>query len=256
MYGEVMFGVCAFALAAVIAGIIFSRILGAYIEGSISGLHCIIVGGLFIGLLICIIMSPASPVNLVYAAIILLIFIALPILRSLSDRKDTHDYYDEKIRAYRAAMEADPRNMAARERLVEALYKQGLLNEAIVVCEELVLRDPANREAEYRLRLLKEEETERISPRKLCPSCGHANAPDRTHCENCEGLMSVSSEFVKWLAHGGAKKITWSSAIALGIVACVGTVLSILSVPGRIVFVALTLLIVIGAEYLYMLRNW
>jgi ribosomal protein L40E len=254
--GTVMIGVSAFAFFAVIAGILFHRILGADIEGSISALHCIVVGGLFIGLMVSIIMTPKSPSYGLVAILILLVFVAIPIVTSLGEKKDTKDFYDERILKYQEAIDRDPRNLAAREKLVEAYHKLGRLQEAVAICEQLVLLDPHNKEMAYRLRLLREESEERISPRKTCPSCGHRNPPGRTHCEQCESLMSVGGEFRKWLAQGGLKRITWSFAVSMGVVALFGVIMAMLMVPGRIVFVALLLLVVITAQYIYIMRQW
>jgi hypothetical protein len=214
------------------------------------------MGGLFIGLMICIILSPTAPAIALVAVLIVLVFIAVPIITSRLERNANADFYDEKISGYRAALEVDPRNLGARGKLMDTYYTLGMLDEAIAEGEEILRLMPDDRQVAYRVRLMKEDREEKICPPRTCPSCGHRNPGRRTRCENCERTLSVASEFKQWLVEGGLKKLTLSSALSIGIIALIAAGLSLLSVPGKIAFIALALIIVISAEYAYITRQW
>lgn len=243
------------ALAGIIAGILFNRILGAFIEGSISGLHCVIIGGLFIGLVCCIVISPLSRVALTSAILIICLFIAMPLWRSHADKVDTKTFYDDRMNQYREAIQKDPRNLAARERLAETFYKLGRLDEAIAEYTELVRIAPNASQEAYKLRLLIEEKAQHQSPPVTCPNCGHANPSQRRTCEQCESSLSVSTELVRWLLAGGLRQVVISTSIGVAAITLVGIILSVLAVPGRIALIAFTGFVLLSAELIHIIRQ-
>lgn len=244
------------ALLGIIGGMILHRIVWAYMEGAIGGTQFIVIAGLLIGLLICIITAPTMPLMGVVACIIVAIFIAIPIVTSRLEKREMRVFYDDKLQSYRANIEKDPRNLAARSKLADALYDMGRLNEAVAVQEELLRLNPKDREVEYKLRLMKEEIDEKVCPPKTCPSCGHKNPGLRCTCESCESSLSAVSEFKRWLMAGGGVQISRSWTITMLIIGVVACILDILAVPFRIALIALTLIIVISAQYLYIARRW
>lgn len=256
MFGQVTIGVCAAVFAMIIAGLIFHKILGAYIEGEIGGLECIVMAGLFVGLVLCIITAPESPRNGLIGFITLLAVAGIPAGKWYLNRKSTKVYFDERIDGYQSAIMNDPGNLAAREQLAEAFYELGRLTESIAQYTLLLEQSPKNREAAYRLRYIQRELSERVASARVCPSCGHNNPGDRTKCESCEGDLSVMTQTRKWLVSGGAKQITKSYTIGVGVIVLVAAMLTLFSSPGLFIVVGLAVIIFLIAQLVVMYMNW
>ena len=235
----------------IIAGILFHGILGWYVDGTIGGFECTLMAGVYIGMVLSIITLNILPAVLLLAVLIFLL--ALPKIRG---RRMITALHDEQIERFRLAIESDPGNFAARGRLAETLYKKGRLDEAIAEYSELIKRSPESREEAYRLNQLVEEKEERKTPPIICPSCGHSNPPDRTHCYTCENNLRITSELKKWLVRGGLKQIAITWAIVMAVIAVVMSALSVLPVLGRVFVAALILLIVLVSELVYAHRKY
>ena len=236
---------------AIIAGILFHGILGWYVDGTIGGFECALMAGVYIGMVLCIITLKILP-----AVLLLAVLIFLLILPKIRGRRIITALHDEQIERFRLAIESDPQNLAARGRLAETLYKKGRLDEAIAEYSELVKRSPQSREEAYRLNQLVREKEERKAPPIICPSCGHSNPPDRTHCYNCENNLRLTSELKKRLVRGGLKRIAITWAIVMAVIAVVMSALSVLPVLGRVLVAALILLIVLVSELVYAHRKY
>jgi hypothetical protein len=238
---------CGAGLLGIIGGMVLHKILVWYLEGAVSGLQCVLIAGLYVGLIICIITAPSTPARLLFIITLFVFLALLPIGSKLSDRHDQHLYLSEKAKQYHAAIESDPINRAARSKLARVLEEQGRLDEAIQEISEVVQLAPNDIEEAYYLKyLLRTKEEEKI-PLITCPSCGHSNPPGRTHCYNCEGYLSLGSELKQWLASGGMKQIAISIAAVIAVTAFAGLVLNSLSIVGRIIFILMALLIVVTA---------
>lgn len=235
---------------AIIAGILFHGILGWYVDGTIGGFECFLMGGIFLGMVLCIFTLQILP-----AVLLLAVLIFLLILPKIRGRRMVTSLHDEQIERFRLAIESDPANLAARGRLAETLYKKGLLDEAIAEYSEVVRRSPQSREEAYRLNQLVQEKEERKTPPIICPSCGHSNPPDRTRCYNCENNLRLTSELKKWLVRGGLRQIAITWAIVMAVITVVMSALSMLPVVGRIFVVALILLVFLLYELVYAFRN-
>jgi ribosomal protein L40E len=233
-----------------IAGILLHGILGWYVDGTIGGFECALMAGVFLGMVLCIFTLQILPAVLLLAALIFLL-----ILPKIRGRRMVTALHDEQIERFRLAIESDPENLAARGRLAETLYKKGRLDEAIAEYSDLVKRSPQSREEAYRLNQLVQEKEERKAPPIICPSCGHSNPPDRTHCCNCENNLRIAGELKKWLVRGGLRRIAITWAIVMAVIAVVMSALSMLPVVGRILVIALILLVVILAELVCAHRN-
>lgn len=234
----------------ILAGLLLHKTIGCYVEGTIGGLECILITGLYLGLIISVVTLRVLPV-----LVILILLVSLLILPRWRERRADHCFHDERIEQYKNAITSDPLNMAARSRLAEELYTLGRLDEAIAEQTELVRMCPSSPEEVRRLEQFIQERQEKVTPPISCPSCGHKNPPERTRCGECEGELRISSELKQWLARGGIRQIAVTSAITVTVIIIVLFALSALSIFGRILLVALFLVIVTLAELLHAYRS-
>ena len=241
---------------AIIAGILLHKIIGGYIEGSTSGFQVMLSAGLFIGLLISIITMPASPVSGLIAFLIIAFFAGVAVIKPRLEQRDAQRFEEGRISEFRRSIASDPRNLAARSYLVKALEGQKRYDEAIQELSELLKMAPSDRAETYHLETLLKKREEHKAPPITCPSCGHKNPPDRTRCINCEGEMRLLSEIQRWLKSGGMKQIVITWVITAAIIGFIALGLSTLSVIGRILIIALLLLVVILAELIYAHRQF
>ena len=235
----------------VIAGVLLHAIIGRYIEGVIGAVECALVAGVYVGMVVSIMSG-----QIILAGILLVVLVFLLLLPTLHGRRSDRALYEQQMAQFRAAIESDTHNLAARGRLAETLYKIGDLDGAIAGYEELVRMSPTSLDEARRLKYLIQEKDERKTPPIICPSCGAANPPDRTRCYHCEGYLAISGEIRKWLVRGGMKQICITSAITMAVITIIVAGLSMLSVPVRIVIVALVLIVVLSAELLYAWRQY
>lgn len=245
--GAFLIAGCA-ACFGVVAGILLHKIIGWYIEGTIGGMQCIIVAGLYVGLVISIV-----TLNIFVAALLLAALVLLLLISKRQEQKITRDLQDDQITQYRTVIAGDPQNLAARSRLAEVLREKGMLDEAITEMTEVVRLSPESRREAYRLNMFIEEREEQKAPPITCPSCGHRNPPDRTRCANCEGDLRLLSELKKWLAQGGLRQIAVTWAIAIALITVMMFALSALPLQVRLVLTGLFLLAVI---LLYLVRAY
>lgn len=254
--GMVFVGVSVFVFFAILAGILFHRIIGWFIEGSITAVQCVALAGVYLVVIGTIIVTPSPVLQVTLAVLLIVVVVTLPFIGEAMVKRDTKDFYDDKMDGYRDAIARDPRNLAARARLADAMYKQGRLDEAIEELTALVQIAPGSQDDSRRLQRLIEEREERRSPPVNCPHCGQPNDSTRTRCAYCESDLNAVAEVKKWLVEGGLRKIVISSAIGIGILALLFFAVSFLSVIGRITFVALILLVVIGGGFIYIQRRY
>jgi hypothetical protein len=256
LLGNAMIGVCAFVFFAILAGLVLHRIIGWYIEGAVSGLHCALISAAYVGTIALIITVPSWTIRISLFLLLLGLILLLPFFTETLGERNTYAYYEERIEQYRQAIAADPANLAARAALAEALYNQGRLDEAIAEMGLVVQRTPESVAEAHRLKQMQDELSEKKSPHITCPGCGHKNEPGRTRCVKCEGELRMSREIRKWLMAGGLKQIIVTWSITMGICAVVMFALSQMPILIRIWIIAFVLLVVISAEWLHIQRNW
>lgn len=235
----------------IIAGVLLQAIIGRYIEGAMGAVECTLVAGIYVGIVVSIMSG-----QIILAGVLLVVLIFLLLLPTLQGRRTTRALYDEQMAKFRAAIESDPGNLAARGRLAETLYKTGDLDGAIAEYGDLLKLSPTSLEEARRLTDIMQENERRRTPPIICPSCGASNPPNRTHCYQCEGYLAVSGEIKKWLVRGGMKQICIASAISVAVITLVIGGLSVLPVVTRILLVAVFLVVVLLAGLVYAWRRY
>lgn len=256
LLGQAMMAVCALGFCSIIAGLVFHRIIGDYIEGNIGGIECVTLAGLCLGFLLTILTGPTSPVHLLLAFLMLAGVFASLLFSHHMGKRSTKGFYDERVEQFKAQIGSDPRNIAARERLADTLRRLGRLEEAVTVYEELLVMAPNSREEAYKLRLIREEIANKKSSPQRCPGCGHQNPAGRTTCESCEGDLRILSRMKRWLLLGGTKRLVISYAISIGAVAVVGGIFSLVEAQFRFVLVLLVLLIFLISQLVIWYMRW
>lgn len=240
--GEVILYVNLAIFFSIIAGILLHKIIGAYVEGSVSSLECVLISGLYLGFVFSVITTQFK-LAVAVLALLFLIYLVTTCREQITDRA----FRAEQLQGFREAIAADPRNLAARGRLVEVLYKMGRLDEAIDEQTQLVQLAPNDPAESHRLQQLLRDKLERSEPSITCGSCGHKNPPGRTHCEKCENALIIPSLVLKESVRNlGATKLAIGAGVLVG-AATILVGLSLLPLSLRIIVVASILLLVIIA---------
>ncbi|MHB1000202.1 MAG: tetratricopeptide repeat protein [Armatimonadota bacterium] len=253
--GGVMMGVCIAVFLMIIAGLLFHKILGSYIEGAMTSMQFIITGSLFLLIAVMVLLVPSIPVKLILFLVIIAGFILAPNISGYFNKKETETYYDERIERYKSAIEQDPGNLAARSFLVDTLSKEGRYDEAIDAQTELLNLAPQNTEEIRKLNLLIEYREENISGIIICPHCGFRNQAGRKICQNCENQLSFTDDLRKRLAEGGAKRITIFASISIGVLALVIYATNGITSYARIFIIFILLSIIILSQVMFFYRK-
>ncbi len=227
------------ALYGILLGFAIHRILGAYIEGAIGAAGCVVAGGLLLVLALAVLMLHSLPL---FALMILLVGLS-PLLSRRAEIAEKRRYYDERIQQYIDAIAADPRNLAARSSLADALHKRGYLDEAIEQYTELLRQSPRSHEETYRLKHLIQERDERRDPSIACPSCGRTNPRSRLHCAHCEASLAPVDRLREWLSGPTYKQLIRMFAITAGVITLIVLLGSILTPVGKILAIGMTILV-------------
>jgi len=117
-------------------------------------------------------------------------------------------YYRDKIRTYECAIQADPRNTAARSAMAEAYYAIEDLDSAIAAMELAVEMAPNAVKETYKLRQWKEERELRDSLTVVCQVCHSHNLWGETLCRTCRQPLTYPAgtspvRFEAWKSRAG-----------------------------------------------------
>lgn len=233
------------AVFGILMGIVFHRILGAYLEGGIGAYGCVVAGGLFLVLVGAIVVFHSW----VLIAVMGLLVALSPLVSRRVEKLENRRFYNERIEECVEALKVDPRNLAARSRLADSLCKEGRLDEAIEQYTDLLRISPNSREEAYKLRKLIEERDERRDPLITCPRCGRQNPRSRLYCVGCEGSLATGDRLKQWLEGASARQFVRLASIALGCVVVILFLGSLLSPTGRLLAVLIAL-VILGIAFL------
>ena len=166
-------------LAAVLVVCVVSK---WWVEGSLNGSEMVIVTAIYSGLVFGL-----FAVETIAARILVL----MPLLGSAGwaiyglKKESLRQYYKDKLRIYERAIQADPRNTAARSAMAEAYYATGDLDSAIAAMEIAVQMEPNSIKDSYKLRQWQEERELRDSETVVCQNCHSQNIWGSTKCRTC-----------------------------------------------------------------------
>ncbi|MEN6373061.1 MAG: tetratricopeptide repeat protein [Armatimonadota bacterium] len=123
-------------------------------------------------------------------------------------------YYRDKIKEYERAIQADPRNTAARGLFAEAYYMLGDLDQAIAAMELVVQISPNSMKEGHTLRQWRNERDLRDCKTVICQVCHSANLWGSTTCRICQQPLVYSKA-------GNPSRMDWAAKnfwrIALGV---------------------------------------
>lgn len=153
-------------------------------------------------------------------------------------------YYKHRCSDYIAAIEADPRNLAAREFYADALYSLGQLDRAVDEMQAAVDLG-AGMECQYKLGKWSKERYLRDTTNPVCRWCGTECHPGMRQCSKCGADLPYDSAFTHWLMGGGSATARYYLLVIAG-VAVIAT--SVLLLPLKFAFIpfGLCLLALIG----------
>lgn len=110
-------------------------------------------------------------------------------------------FYKKRCVEYESAIRADPRNLAAREFLADALYNLGDLDRAVDEIQAAVDLG-AGMECQYKLGKWSKERYRRDTTNPVCRWCDTENRPGARKCVKCGADLPYDNAFTRWLMGG------------------------------------------------------
>lgn len=137
-------------------------------------------------------------------------------------------FYKQRIEGYISAIRQDPKNLAAREFLADALYNLGELDRAIDEMQAAVDLGGAM-ECQYKLGKWTKERYIRDTTNPVCRWCQTENNPGDRACSKCGADLPYENAFTRWLM-GGKSSSARYYLLAIAAVAIVGVSLVLLPI--------------------------
>jgi hypothetical protein len=237
--------------AGLMAGAYLLCIFRWWSEGVISGSEFVGITLVFLFLFILTVGSHDAAMRFISAFLLIggsaLLLLAPKIFSGASQKTLS----DAREKTYRAAIEANPGNAAARGELAKLLYDLRRHDEAISEMERAVEISPRTTLSESRL--LDRWRAERDSrPREtvICRQCREETPRDQPRCIHCGFPLSAAQEVAEYLS-GSFSSTLRSMVIALPLLVAVGF---LLSRPGPFGLI-FTLLIGVGFGWWWLLKK-
>lgn len=134
-------------------------------------------------------------------------------------------YYRKRCADYEAAIRSDPRNLAAREFLADALYGLGDLDRATDEMQAAVDLG-AGMECQYKLGKWSKERYLRDTTNPVCRWCETENRTGDRKCMKCGADLPYDSAFTRWLMGGRSSSARYYLlAVSAAAVVCVSWLL-------------------------------
>ena len=153
-------------------------------------------------------------------------------------------YYKNRCTEYIAAIQFDPKNLAAREYLADALYNLGDLDRAVDEMQAAVDLG-AGMECQYKLGKWSKERYFRDTANPICRWCETENQPGQRTCVKCGADLPYDNAFTRWLMGGKSATARYYLLLITGI-AIVGTSLLVLPLVFAFIPIVLCVLGLIG----------
>ena len=164
-------------------------------EGQVNGGEALGLVVMFLLMFACLLGPAPAALKGIIAVIMFGAAVGLAGLPILRDKRDVVQFEEEKEAVYRAAMEANPRNIPARVQLARSLHEQKRLSEAIETLEMAIQLSPSTTEKEkYLLKTWLAEQENRPKSIMICRWCRQDTPLDRPNCVHCGRPIRMSQE--------------------------------------------------------------
>ncbi len=193
--------------ALIVASVPVIRMIGWWVDGGVEPALALV--GIF--LYVCLVATAAAAPPIMGVVIFLVIVasaILTPVLGKVSEQAQHHRMQSERMDQYVRALEANPRDAAARIALAETLHKRGELDAAIEQLSWTLQAFPA---LAMRVRPQLDSwrrEKERIGQVQpvICHECFAENAWNATTCDQCGAAFGTRSGIRRQVAVSGGPK--------------------------------------------------
>lgn len=154
-------------------------------------------------------------------------------------------YFKRRCDDYRMVIEADPRNLGARQYLAEALYNLGNLDDAIAEMQTAVDMG-GGMECQYHLSKWIKQQHLRDTINPVCRWCETENPMGARVCSRCGAELPYDTAFTRWLMGGKAANARKYLLLLIGAaIACI----SLLTLPFKFALIPIM-------SYLLTLAGW
>ena len=251
----VIVGVCSAVLLMVMAGILFHKILGSFIEGELSALQFILLGSIFLIAATLVMLVSSLLLKAIIVAFIITAFSFESNISKYFGKKQIANLTEDHIERFKAAIESDPHNLAARSALVDALRSLGRYDEAVDEQTIVLSHIPDDVQEKYKMKILIEDREENITGIIICPHCGFRNQNGLKVCRSCEGQLFLFGDLKRKLADGGSKRFTVAIIIFIGMLALLVLTTQNMMLSLRFILITFLILLVIFSEIMFFYRK-
>ncbi len=229
--------------------------LSAWFDRKISGSEAaLLLAGVLVVQVIGFSLSlRGGPGMLLLAVIILGTPLVFYGLAKVSDKRLVSAFDEEDIAKYQAALDFDPKNIAAHTYLADTYRRQGKLSEAIEEYKAALQLDPSLKNERYWVQRLEIQLESAARKEMVCPRCNSPRVGDAQVCPECGRLYSTvetSMHAIRVMPLG--IKAKWAALVAAafgGLIALVGLVpMALIYVVVTGVFIAPLTVVVLDAR--------
>ena len=193
-------------------------IVSAWFDRKINGAEAsvLLLGVLAIEMVGMWLSSRGGPGMLLLAVIILGIPLLFYVMAKTADRRLVRSFDDEDMAKYQAAIDLDPKNVAAHSLLADLYRRQGRLEEAIEEYKAALQLDRRLNAERYWVQRLEAQLESQARKEITCPRCNTARPGDAEVCPECGRVYSTvekSMHAVRMMPLG--RKLQWAALAAM-----------------------------------------
>jgi len=186
----------------------------------------LLVGVLIVMYFSITLVTSGNPLGMVMPIGLLVVGLIGRTVSEWADRRQYDSFDEEDIAKYQAAIEIDPRNVAAHSLLADTLRRMGKLTEAIPEYQAALALDPSLKEEKYWLERCRRRLERGGRPEEMtCPRCGAARTRAHDVCPECGRVYPTLEIWVhSFRLMTPAQRAVWSlvGAAAITVVLAIG----------------------------------
>lgn len=204
-------------------------ILSAWFDRKITGQEATLLVVGLLGVLVAAIRAPEFGV-LGLAAVVCGAVGVCYALGKRADRGLSRSLDEEDIAKYQAALDIDPKNVAAHSLMADTYRRMGRVEHALEEYKAAVRLDPSLQPERYWIRHLEAELDRRGRKEMSCPRCGRPRRAGEERCPDCDRWYSSMETAAHSLRTASqTRKLTWAAGAAA---AGVGLAVAAMAAPG------------------------
>ena len=205
------------ALCLILMALPALRIVGMYLERQISALELVLYFAVLLAFVAGVMKTWGSSTAWLLGFMYVSLCALYPVFERVSNQRALRRLDDEEIERCKQALDFDPKNAGALEKLGHIYYARGELDEAIDCYErslELWKEARVKARLQYAVRRKRLAETGNI----VCHHCGTENAKGTFRCVECNAPLLGTTEVLEYLQSAqGKRALLWTIGVSLAV---------------------------------------